>query len=404
MNFTSPLSAMMVCSLALMGCIGPNDFDLRSSLGSNFGTSDAASTAQAKRPSPNEMGIISYPNYQVAVAKRGDTVKSLSDRLGIDATALAQHNAIAANAPLRAGDVILLPEEMRISTTSDVQITQTDPLPSSALPSQVDVTELAGTALDELEAESTATPTAQAPKPAPRVQQAKDPSSLGFEPIRHKVKRGETAFTISRLYNVTIKALSEWNNLDANLTIREGQFLLVPLPVDQAPRPTKAEAPGQSVTPVPPSAAAPLPVDEDPALSTPAPTQTATAPAPAEPPKASNAAKMLQPTRGSIVVDFGQSGNEGIDIGGAVGASVVAADAGRIAAVTKDSDQVTIIVIKHANNLLTVYANVEDVAVDKGDSVAKGQIIGVVAEANNSQLHFEVRDGFDALDPKDFIQ
>lgn len=403
MTFKFPLATMMVCSVALMGCVGPNDFDFRSSLGSNFGTADAAKAAQAKRPTPNELGIISYPNYQVAVAKRGDTVQSLSDRLGIEASVLARHNAIAPNAPLRAGDLILLPDDMRIMRKSEVEITPAEPLPTSSLPSEVDVTELADAALLEIDAEEASRPTVQA-TPKPTQPKAKDPNSLGFEPIRHKVKRGETAFTISRLYNVTIKALTEWNNLDANLTIREGQFLLIPLPVDQAPAAPKAEKPGQSATPVPPSAAAPLPVDEDPALSAPAAAATVTAPAPSAPPKAANAAKMLQPTRGSIVVDFGQSGNEGIDIGGVVGGSVVAADAGRVAAVTKDADQVTIIVIKHANNLLTVYANVEDVAVSKGDSVAKGEIIGVVAEANNSQLHFEVRNGFDALDPKDFIQ
>ena len=56
-------------------------------------------------------------------------------------------------------------------------------------------------------------------------------SNQESEPIRHKVSRGETAFTISRLYNVSIRSLADWNGLDSNYTIREGQYLLIPLPM-----------------------------------------------------------------------------------------------------------------------------------------------------------------------------
>ena len=53
-------------------------------------------------------------------------------------------------------------------------------------------------------------------------------NNIENEPIRHKVSRGETAFTISRLYNVSIRSLAEWNGLDSNFTIREDQYLLIP--------------------------------------------------------------------------------------------------------------------------------------------------------------------------------
>ena len=72
----------------------------------------------------------------------------------------------------------------------------------------IDVTELANSAIEN----------AQSNEPAKST-----PNSDGIEPIRHRWC-GETAFTISRLYNVTVSALAEWNNLDGNLTVREGNI------------------------------------------------------------------------------------------------------------------------------------------------------------------------------------
>ena len=71
--------------------------------------------------------------------------------------------------------------------------------------------------------------------------------------MRHKVERGETAFTIARLYNVPIKALAEWNGLGADFGIRSGQFLLIPVASQKPPMRTAAVAP--ALTPLPASVA-----------------------------------------------------------------------------------------------------------------------------------------------------
>ena len=55
-----------------------------------------------------------------------------------------------------------------------------------------------------------------------------DPTNL-VDPIKHKVVRGETAFIISRLYNISVRSLADWNGLDSDYTVREGQILIVPL-------------------------------------------------------------------------------------------------------------------------------------------------------------------------------
>ena len=62
-----------------------------------------------------------------------------------------------------------------------------------------------------------------------------------------------------------------------------------------------------------------------------------------------------------------------------------------------------ILVIRHANNLLTVYAGVDEIAVEKGDSVRRGEQIAVVRSAAPPFLHFEVREGFDSVDPGPYL-
>ena len=53
------------------------------------------------------------------------------------------------------------------------------------------------------------------------------------------------------------------------------------------------------------------------------------------------------------------------------GTTVVAAMDGVVAAVTMDVNQVPIVVVKHADNLLTVYANLSDIMIAKGDNLAR---------------------------------
>ena len=96
--------------------------------------------------------------------------------------------------------------------------------------------------------------------------------------------------------------------------------------------------------------------------------------------------------------------NEGIDFRAAEGSAVAAAAAGTVAAITRDTDQVPILVLRHAEGLLTVYANIKDITVEKGDSVSAGQRIASVGGGDPSFLHFEVRRGFDAVDPAPLLR
>ncbi|QMU59987.1 MAG: peptidoglycan DD-metalloendopeptidase family protein [Boseongicola sp.] len=362
---------MGTAALALSACggLGDLDFDLRGGAG-QFDTSDAARNAVRNAPQPDARGVISDTGYQVAVARPGDTVGTIAARVGLDGGTLASYNALPPNLALQGGEVIALPVRVADATGA------------TNGGGTLDVATIAGSAIDRAEA-------------APGLP-------AGNQPTRHRVAPGETAFSIARQYDVPVAALAEWNGLGSDLALRDGQFLLIPIkaPASTAVAATPLEAPGVgSATPLPPSATDPLPTENAapasrPAAEAPATDQTA----------ASDTSRLRMPVSGRIIRPFEKGTNDGISIAAAVGAQVGAADEGTVAAITRDTDQVPILVLRHEGNLLTVYAGVDNIAVEKGDKVIRGQLIATVREGNPSFLHFEVREGFESVDPLPFLQ
>ncbi|MDN3712631.1 M23 family metallopeptidase [Paracoccus cavernae] len=80
---------------------------------------------------------------------------------------------------------------------------------------------------------------------------------------------------------------------------------------------------------------------------------------------------------------------------------MTAAGSGTVAAITRDVDNVPIIVVRHDGNLMTVYAGLDNVAVNKGDKVSTGTTLG--RARNQGIVHFEVRDGFESVDPEKYL-
>ncbi|APE45438.1 peptidase M23 [Sulfitobacter alexandrii] len=403
------LSVLAGSSAVLLGACAnqPLDFDLRGNLG-NFTTAQAATAPLADRPTPDSRGVISYPNYQVAVARRGDTLADVAARVGASTTQLASYNGIDPAVPLRKDEIIALPN----------RVGEAAPAPSAS-GGPVDISSLAGNAIDRAPASpgvqtATLAPASPAPAPAATVQ-------TGKEPIRHRVERGETAYTVARLYSVPVKALAEWNGLGADFAVREGQFLLIPVPQQNPPKrnpatgATQAAAPAPapatsmpgegSPTPTPPSAKKPLPQDDTAKPLPPAATAAPKKPVAdvGETTVKTSSAKMATPVQGSIIRGYAKGKNEGINIKAAPGAAVKAADKGTVAAITKSADGVPIVVVRHEDNLLTVYANVTDVSVAKGDTVSRGQQIAKLRSGDDAYVHFEVRKGFDSVDPSPYL-
>lgn len=390
LRFGAPLAF----AAALGACSGPFDYDMRGRMGGQVDTSQAALAAVTKRPQPDDRGIISYPNYQVAVARRGDTAADLAHRIGMPAGELARYNGIQPDDPLRAGEIIALPR--RVSEPSPATgAAATGPIRPAA---EVDIAALAGNAIDS----APATPA----QTQPPVQM-----QSGVEPIRHKVARGETAYTIARLYDVTPRALAEWNALDSEYSLREGQYLLIPVvekPAASSPAPAGTPPPGTgSQAPEPPSASQPLPKDE-PSV---AESAAAAATSPSKPvanigqsQSGGASAQMAMPVNGSIIREYAKGKNEGIDISASAGSTVKAAASGTVAAITTNTDNVRIVVIRHPDEVLSIYTHVDQLSVTKGDAVSRGQSIGKVRAGDPSFLHFEVRKGFDSVDPMTYLR
>lgn len=339
-------------TVLLAACNNPMDFDMRSGLN----TGSAAINATEARPQPDARGVISYPTYQVAVARQGDTVATLAARIGADAGAIAQFNAIAPDTPLRRGETVALPRGLSPGDTP----VNAAPVATGIQTSAIDVTPLASASGSSLP------PAPTAPTPA-----------AGSQPAQHRVQRGETAYSIARTYNVSPKALAEWNGLDANLSLREGQVLMIPVSSGSAPASAAASTPAPAPTPV---------------------TTTAPVAAPQTP-----TSRFAMPAQGSIIRPYAKGKNEGVDIGAAAGSAVVAAADGTVAAITKDTDQVPILVLRHPDNTLTVYAGIDNVVVAKGASVSRGQQVASIRAANPAFLHFEVRKGFESVDPAPYL-
>lgn len=364
--------------LTLSACADGFDFDMRG-LADGFTTKPAVSELRTSaRPEPDARGVISYPTYQVAVAQRGDTVADLAARVGLPAAELGRHNGLPVDAALRKGELVALPRRVAEPPTGPIQ-------PDDQ---QIDITTLAG---DAIERADTAGP---ARTSAPAAQS-------GEEPSRHQVKRGETAYSVARLYGVSVRALADWNGLGTDLAVREGQHLLIPVALPDQPAAQPVSQPGQgSATPTPPSAAQPLPNETAAPLSA-----SATPPSPnlGDQATAASAAAMMLPVQGRITRDFEKGTTDGIDISASAGTAVKAAADGTVAAITRNTDGVPILVIRHPNNVLTVYANIDGLAVKKGDKVKRGQKVATVRAGSPAFLHFQVREGTVAVDPDEYL-
>ncbi|MBL3567860.1 M23 family metallopeptidase, partial [Rhodovulum sulfidophilum] len=114
-------------------------------------------------------------------------------------------------------------------------------------------------------------------------------------------------------------------------------------------------------------------------------------------------ARFAMPVSGSIIRGYQKGKNDGVDISAKAGTAVKAAADGTVAAITRDTDQVPILVVRHADNMLSVYANIDGIAVQKGAKVTRGQTVAQVRSGNPAFLHFELRKGFESVDPMPYL-
>jgi lipoprotein NlpD len=246
------------------------------------------------------------------------------------------------------------------------------------------------------------TRSAPAAKP-PVAQQTPGPGASTAPDGFYQVKRGDTLFAIALEHGADYREVAQWNTLDDPTKIRVGQLLRVKPPEE---RPTVQVAPGRGAGRV---EAKPL----EPGASTPPPQAEAARIARADPkPEAAPAARAAEvvefvwPAKGKVLTGFSEPRSKGIDIDGKLGDPVVAAAPGRVTYTGSGIPGLgKLVVIKHENGFITVYAHNKEIMVKEQQTVARGQKIAELgsSDAERPKLHFQIRKGAAPVDPMRYL-
>ncbi len=257
------------------------------------------------------------------------------------------------------------------------------------------------------------------------------------------VQSGDTLYSVSRKTGVSVDSLKSANGL-SNGAIRVGQSLIVPgghntevaaatpsaataktatpaaLPeTKQVTTPTKTAAASQPAAIQP--AAEPTKTAQD------EPAKPAAEPAVAKSsdttmnqaenvavvaPQATGISKMRWPAQGRILSSFGQkegsSTNDGIDIMAPEGSSVKAAENGVVIYAGDGLKEFgNTVLIRHENNIVTVYGHNSKILVQRGQKVRRGDEIaksGMSGNASTPRVHFEVRKNSSPVNPIKYLE
>ena len=204
------------------------------------------------------------------------------------------------------------------------------------------------------------------------------------------VKRGDTLYSIALEHGHDYREVAQWNSIDDPAKLSVGQVLRVTPPAQPAVTAgvsVGAGRPGSRIESRPLGSAVP---EQKPA----APEQK---PMAREEPKLDvHPLTFAWPVKGKVVAGFAEPRQKGIDIEGRSGDAVIASAAGRVTYVGSGIPGLgKLIVIKHDQGYITVYAHNKDILVKEQQSVTRGQRIAALGE----KLHFQIRKGAAAVDP-----
>ncbi len=226
----------------------------------------------------------------------------------------------------------------------------------------------------------------------------------GFEnagkPGYYTVKPSDTLIRIGLETGQSPKDITRWNALENPNKIEVGQVLRVAPPVgDAQSRPVNA---GNVVT---------TPIGNSSATAAAKPASAAAStPVLAVPKPAANGGEdelgWIWPGKGSVIAEFDEVKNKGVDISGSAGDPVVAAADGKVVySGTGLRGYGNLIILKHNNTYLTAYAHNQSLLVKEDQTVKKGQKIAEMgsSDADRVKLHFEVRRQGKPVDPLKYM-
>ena len=260
-----------------------------------------------------------------------------------------------------------------------------------------------------------------AAKPAPQLAEARPTEA---RPQFHTVRKGDTLYSIALDYGLDYREVAQWNNITEVSVIGIGQQLRLSPPADAvpaaAPLKTAPVVQGRPLDGSPVAGADGSVKSEPRAVRAPYSDQAYAQLANLKPdlppkveagvPPAPGDEEKLAwgwPASGKVIRAFNDSPNQrGISIGGKLGQPVLASAAGRVIfSGTGIRGFGKLIVIKHNNMFLSVYAHNSELLVKEGQNVAKGQKIAEMGSTDTDQvrLHFEIRRLGKPVDPMKFL-
>lgn len=127
------------------------------------------------------------------------------------------------------------------------------------------------------------------------------------------------------------------------------------------------------------------------------------------PPPKKGTGTFSNPTRGTITSRFGYRwgrNHNGLDIAAPVGTAVKAADGGEVIFAGTSGGYGKLIKIDHGGGFVTYYGHLSKISVKVGEKVYKGQTIGAVGTTGNStgpHLHFEIRKNGNPVNPSKYL-
>jgi len=204
-------------------------------------------------------------------------------------------------------------------------------------------------------------------------------------PMQYRVAGGDTLYSISRHFGLDVFELARLNRLAEPYKIYAGQELsLSGGAISQPPIPLAQRSTAR-------------PANE------PAGKQIDSLPAPRARP-----GRFIWPVSGKVVSAYGPKGeglhNDGINISARRGDPVRAARSGTVAYAGNELRGFgNLLLIRHPGGWVTAYAHNENLLVKRGEKVRQGQVIARVGTSGNvinPQLHFEIRRGKRAVNPK----
>ena len=203
----------------------------------------------------------------------------------------------------------------------------------------------------------------------------------------HSVKKGDTLYSISRQYDVDVTSLSKLNQLTTPYALAVGQELILPAS-------TSSKFENGNITTIK------APQKKNSVKTT----QQSS-------PVKNRKTKFDWPVKGKIISGYGNLGsgrkNDGINIKASLGTPVKAADAGTVAYAGNELKGFgNLVLIKHSDGWITAYAHNDKLLVHKGQKVQRGvkiATVGSTGSVTTPQLHFEVRAGKKAVNPRSYL-